>query len=132
MSKKSILEKKGQLHLVETIIHPLDQRKASCIFSFFSFIALISAVSFSNCLFLSYSALSLSSQSSSSSHISTCMDFLTLLSSSLVRQLPIFLRTSLYSSIALNIFCAVASLIEAAITSCDAFPCIVSSWNTSS
>ena len=46
----------------------------------------------------------------------------------LMRRLPIFLRTSLCSSTALNILCAVSSLIGVTIVTWDDSP----SWNTSS
>ena len=54
--------------------------------------------------------------------------FFNLDSSSLVRQLPIFLRTLLCSSIALNIFCAISSLIGAAIVAWEGSL----TWNSSS
>ena len=67
---KKILNFRGNAMRVYDLMPPILQRqssipwalqKASYIFSIFSFMATVSSVSFSNCLFLSYSALSLSS-----------------------------------------------------------------------
>ena len=68
------------------------------------------------------------SATSSSSRTSTHVDSFNLASSSLVRQLPIFLRASLCSSIALNIFCVISSLIGATIVAWEDSP----TWNSSS
>ena len=68
---------------------------------------MVSVASFLNCLFLSYSALSYSSHSSTSSSLSctsSCVDLLRLDSSKLVRRPSIFLRASPCSSKALRIF----------------------------